>query len=301
LIFVFQRTSGLVGGLGIIGEKTNMPVELLNVTANAANINVRKLVMSIEGMTCTSCSNTVEAALKGTEGVLSATVALATNRGTVEYNSSIVKADTLVGLLDDIGFGGSIEDDLPVNGAASDAPKPASPIRKLVVSIEGMTCSSCSSTVEAAWNGTPGVLSAMVVLATNKGVLEYNESVVKATTLVELLEDIGFGGNIEDDAPLVDEKAVTGQGAPKVKKLIMKCETEVEASTNNIVDGHQHRHLPARSESVDGAHHGLGQGDIVGGHQHGAAHQHHRLTHHLATRLTGICCEQDALARHHDK
>jgi Cu+-exporting ATPase len=255
LIFVFQRTSGLVGGLGIIGEKTNMPVELLNVTANAANINVRKLVMSIEGMTCTSCSNTVEAALKGTEGVLSATVALATNRGTVEYNSSIVKADTLVGLLDDIGFGGSIEDDLPVNGAASDAPKPASPIRKLVVSIEGMTCSSCSSTVEAAWNGTPGVLSAMVVLATNKGVLEYNESVVKATTLVELLEDIGFGGNIEDDAPLVDEKAVTGQGAPKVKKLIMKCETEVEASTkSNIVSMLQSTRGVASAKFVDSVH-----------------------------------------------
>jgi Cu+-exporting ATPase len=209
-----------------------------------SNGSVRKLRMSVVGMTCSSCSNTVEAALQETQGVLSATVVLATNKAIVEYDGSVVQAAAIVDLLDNIGFGGSLEEDGPVKHQ----PVLVSPVRKLIVAIEGMTCSSCSGTIETALNGTDGVLSVSVVLATNKGIVEYDSTIVQAAALISLLEDVGFGGSIEDDSPATADISLTGNeiGASAIKKLIMKCEGSIP------IDGARRPSILAALESCAG-------------------------------------------------
>jgi Cu+-exporting ATPase len=65
---------------------------------------VEKLTVPIEGMTCASCVSRVEGALQGLEGVLSASVNLATERATIEYIPGQVGLADFRRAVQDVGY-----------------------------------------------------------------------------------------------------------------------------------------------------------------------------------------------------
>jgi Cu+-exporting ATPase len=67
--------------------------------------NVVKSVLGISGMDCASCVANVEKALKAVPGVKSASVNLATERASVEYDSSVAKRGDLEKAVSDAGYG----------------------------------------------------------------------------------------------------------------------------------------------------------------------------------------------------
>ena len=74
-------------GYGLIEEQTSKAVEL-----------------AIEGMTCSACSAAVERSTKKLQGVLSAEVNLATNRGTFVYEPSIIKLSEIKAAIEKAGY-----------------------------------------------------------------------------------------------------------------------------------------------------------------------------------------------------
>lgn len=52
---------------------------------------MNRVQVTVSGMTCAACSNSVEAALRGVNGVLMASVALLQNRADVVFDPSLVK------------------------------------------------------------------------------------------------------------------------------------------------------------------------------------------------------------------
>lgn len=58
----------------------------------------------IGGMTCAACSTSVERALSNTEGVSKASVNLATNTASVEYDPDVTSLDKIYGSIEDTGF-----------------------------------------------------------------------------------------------------------------------------------------------------------------------------------------------------
>jgi len=64
--------------------------------------------LEIDGMTCASCVQTVEGALRGLLGVLSANVNLATNIAMVEYSAGSVMPQEMVRAIKDVGYGASV-------------------------------------------------------------------------------------------------------------------------------------------------------------------------------------------------
>ncbi|KAI9981223.1 hypothetical protein PInf_008940 [Phytophthora infestans] len=58
----------------------------------------------IGGMTCNSCANSVENALKNTKGVLSATVSYATEKAVVVFDKEVVGTRSLLEVVEDIGY-----------------------------------------------------------------------------------------------------------------------------------------------------------------------------------------------------
>jgi Cu+-exporting ATPase len=61
------------------------------------------------------------------------------------------------------------------------------------LTIEGMTCASCSNFVEKALNRTPGVKSATVNLASEKATVEYLPGQVDRAGLKAAVEQAGYG------------------------------------------------------------------------------------------------------------
>ena len=67
-------------------------------------VPVERSVLNIGGMTCAACVSHVEGALKGTQGVLSASVNLATETATVEYVPAVASLQDLGGSVAAVGY-----------------------------------------------------------------------------------------------------------------------------------------------------------------------------------------------------
>uniref|UniRef100_A0A671T7R2 Copper-transporting ATPase 2 n=1 Tax=Sinocyclocheilus anshuiensis TaxID=1608454 RepID=A0A671T7R2_9TELE len=66
------------------------------------------LDISVTGMTCASCVHNIESKLLRTKGILEASVALATNKAHVKFDSDLVGSRDIVRIIEGLGFGVSL-------------------------------------------------------------------------------------------------------------------------------------------------------------------------------------------------
>lgn len=92
--------------------------------------------IKIEGMTCSACSSSVENVLQGLHGVTHAAVSLTLSEAEVEYNSGELELGQILEAIEDAGFEAQIIGHVDRSA--------------VTISIKGMTCSSCASSVEKA-------------------------------------------------------------------------------------------------------------------------------------------------------
>jgi Cu+-exporting ATPase len=67
-------------------------------------VRTETVTLAIHGMTCAACVNTLERGLQKANGVLSATVNLATVRGTVTYLPAVIAPQRLREVVEDLGY-----------------------------------------------------------------------------------------------------------------------------------------------------------------------------------------------------
>ena len=65
---------------------------------------MENIVLKINGMKCTGCSQRVERALKSTEGIESASVNLETREANISYNKDLVTYDKICEAIVDVSF-----------------------------------------------------------------------------------------------------------------------------------------------------------------------------------------------------
>ncbi|MEE9285468.1 MAG: heavy metal translocating P-type ATPase [Dehalococcoidia bacterium] len=128
--------------------------------------------LPIEGMTCASCVSHVEKALGGVEGVRAASVNLATQQATVEYDPSTASVDAMAEAVRDAGY--------------------AVRSKQLTFVVEGMTCASCVAHVEKALQGAPGVTAVRVNLATERATVETVTDAISVAALSQAVEEAGY-------------------------------------------------------------------------------------------------------------
>lgn len=132
------------------------------------------VTLPIEGMTCASCVNTIESALKGTDGVARAAINFATEKATIEFDPKMLKESDLVKVIEGTGY------------------RVAGTRKKVILKIGGMTCASCAQTIEKALNRAEGVVKAAVNLATEQAVIEFDAGVISIGRLEKVVEGTGY-------------------------------------------------------------------------------------------------------------
>ncbi|MBR0426860.1 MAG: heavy-metal-associated domain-containing protein [Clostridia bacterium] len=65
---------------------------------------MENIILKINGMKCTGCSQRVERALKNTDGIESASVNLETREANISYNKGLVTYDKICETIVDLGF-----------------------------------------------------------------------------------------------------------------------------------------------------------------------------------------------------
>ncbi|MFQ5614839.1 MAG: copper ion binding protein, partial [Anaerolineae bacterium] len=134
--------------------------------------STKQLSLPIHGMTCASCVGHVERALRKVEGVASASVNLATERATVEYDPTRTGPAGLALAVHDAGYTAVTE--------------------RATIPVGGMTCASCVGHVERALRKVEGVTGASVNLATERATVEFFPTQTGLADLRRAIEDAGY-------------------------------------------------------------------------------------------------------------
>ncbi|EXB37369.1 Putative copper-transporting ATPase 3 [Morus notabilis] len=142
----------------------------------------KKALFAVSGMTCAACAGSVEKAVKRLPGIREAVVDVLNGRAQVLFYPNFVNEETIRETIEDVGFEATL-----IQGETSERSTQVCRIR-----IKGMTCTSCSSTVESALQAVHGVQRAQVALATEEAEVLYDPKVLTHNQLLQAIEDTGF-------------------------------------------------------------------------------------------------------------
>ncbi|KAK8613934.1 hypothetical protein V6N13_122316 [Hibiscus sabdariffa] len=162
-----------------------MPKYPKGVSAQATSLqgSEAKAIFSVIGMTCSACAGSVEKDLKRLPGIKEAVVDVLNNKAQVLFYPSFVNEESICEAIEDVGFQAALIED-ETNEKS---------IQVCRIRINGMTCTSCSSTVENVLQAIPGVQKVQVALATEEAEVHYDPKSVTYNQLMEAIEDTGFG------------------------------------------------------------------------------------------------------------
>lgn len=141
-----------------------------------------EVIFKVTGMTCGACTASVTESLNKLTGVKEASVSLITEEAKVLFDVFVVKEEELVLAIEDCGFDCSR---VSINLATVETS----------LSITGMTCAACSTSVTNALLQLPGVKKASISVMTDGGIVTHLSS-VKISDIKTAVEDCGFDVSI---------------------------------------------------------------------------------------------------------
>ena len=107
------------------------------MTAPNATRDLKRLILSVKGMSCASCAARIEKKVGTLNGVGQVDVNFGAERAAIDYDPEKVSLSTVSEAIEKLGF---------------EVPK-----QRRIFPVEGMTCASCVSRVEKKLFGLPGV------------------------------------------------------------------------------------------------------------------------------------------------
>jgi P-type Cu+ transporter len=137
---------------------------------------IMKKTIRIEGMHCAGCTNAVQRAIERVDGVKSANVQLTTEQAVVESDGDQFPLNSVKEAIENAGYSVVQE----------------SNESELVLGIEGMHCTGCSSAVEKALMRKEGVLTATVNLAAENAYVTFDPELTNENKLAEAVREAGY-------------------------------------------------------------------------------------------------------------
>lgn len=182
-----------------IGDDEQGAEEYLEYTAS----------LSIGGMTCASCSGTIEKELNSLDFVTIVNINLMTNIGSVVYRRPKDNINKIVEAIEDTGYGVSISEIRPRLPERSSEGSTQQFVALL--SIEGMTCGSCVGTVTSSLLDFPFVHEVNINLVRGSGNVEF-EGKENIDAILQQIDNVGYDATvveIESRANAHAEEAVS--------------------------------------------------------------------------------------------
>jgi len=143
--------------------------------------------LEISGMSCATCSSTIEEAVGGLDGVEDASANFAADEGLVTYDPDQVSLAEIYDAIEDAGY----------------TPERA----RTTISVRGMSCATCVEAVEDSLADVPGVLSADANFATDEVSVSYNPVDTEMDDIYDAIEAAGYDPIREDDETgMTDER-----------------------------------------------------------------------------------------------
>nr|DBA21728.1 TPA: hypothetical protein GDO54_018330 [Pyxicephalus adspersus] len=167
--------------------------------------------MKVEGMTCHSCTSTIEGKIGKLNGVKRIKVSLDTQEAHILYQSHLITPAEIRNQIEEAGFVATIKSKPPaklgmidigrltnaqINGngdTSQPRPKPHTDLTRAVFQIDGMHCKSCVINIESNMASYPGVSNVEVSLEKKSAVINYNPNLTSSDALCSAIEALSPG------------------------------------------------------------------------------------------------------------
>ncbi|KAE8144807.1 E1-E2 ATPase-domain-containing protein [Aspergillus avenaceus] len=170
--------------------------------ASRKETSISVTTLAIEGMTCGACTSAVEGGFKDVSGVKSVNVSLLSERAVVEHDTSIITSAEIAELIEDRGFGATVLDTTtPEAGGAQHATETTPQLLVTTVSIDGMTCGACTSSVENVFSGVGGLVQFNISLLAERAIITHDPVALPSKKIVNLIDDAGFETTVLSSEP----------------------------------------------------------------------------------------------------
>ena len=190
----------------------------------------------VEGMTCHSCVNLIESTVSELSGVVAIKVSLSRKEAYVEYDATIVCADTVKTAIYDMGFDVEALITLVNEGRST-----------INVSVNGMVCVSCVNNIQSNISEMAGVSSIVVLLEEKMATVTFDPQIVSPQNIVDGINELGFEASVRN--PIDWEKAcptssdtptdvldLTSEDLPSITYSVRKNSSIVSEDSDNVSD-----------------------------------------------------------------
>ncbi|EEH36736.1 copper-transporting P-type ATPase [Paracoccidioides lutzii Pb01] len=213
-------------GLGISNAKKQGDVETQEFSNKQySDIDVEKglvpsteeydAYISISGMSCASCVGTLTTAIKQLDFVKSVNIALLTHSATLTMLGPRENIGKVLGLIDDLGFEGTLEN------ISEKLPRTSQGVFVATASIVGMTCGSCVGTITRGIQELPFVKNVAVDLLGASGKIEF-EGLERLGDVIQAVKDLGYDIAVTECLPLNGDETQKNNNTPLKRTVAIK-------------------------------------------------------------------------------
>uniref|UniRef100_H3CZ42 Copper-transporting ATPase 2 n=1 Tax=Tetraodon nigroviridis TaxID=99883 RepID=H3CZ42_TETNG len=176
--------------------------------------SAHSVTLCIAGMTCSSCSSSIQERISQMGGVKSIAVSLSDGTATVTFDPRLTEAELLQAAIEEMGFEASVQE--CANGRLSPnrtrrttvengvgpqvTRRPEVRTQRCFIAVTGMTCASCVGNIERKLRSHGGITAVFVSLMAAKAEVTYDPDSIGAAGVARLIEDLGFGATVMDQA-----------------------------------------------------------------------------------------------------
>lgn len=162
-------------------------------------------------MTCMSCVNNIESNLKPMNGIIDATANLETKKVSITYQCSIVSKEDILDKIECLGFDYREPDDnakivaknqsnnVSINRPLVAKESKTQNLKKCLINITGMTCSSCVAHIEQHLSNAKGIQGILVALLSQKAEVLYDPLQTGINDIIQSINELGFGASLISD------------------------------------------------------------------------------------------------------
>ncbi|NWW06217.1 ATP7A ATPase, partial [Oreocharis arfaki] len=214
------------------------------------------LRLKVDGMTCHSCTSTIEGKLGKLQGIQRIRVSLDNQEAVVVYQPPLITAEEIKQQIEAAGFAAAFKKQprpLKLSGIdlerlrnaqprSSEAPQRENSSRTgtktVVFRVEGMHCNSCVLNIQSTISALPAVTSIVVSLESKSAAINYNPSLISVEKLRRAVENVAperFRVSLPEEhenvalfpmlvSPLKSDPASKGPSQPLTQVVVINIE-----------------------------------------------------------------------------